>query len=221
MSFRFRKKIKIAPGVSINLNKSTFGIGKGNGASVTLGAPGLGVNINRKGIEGFAGINGTGIGWRTGRFGGISAASDIANADELQTMDFDEGFCTTHNVALSFIKSFLSTFCFVLMISLLVSIFIEYHFNEILVVSIWLLVPLLVGWSFASSVNDDAEQCECGSFEFTIKKIECLSEDHLYLNKNGSADKRKKYNPVVTTSLVGTQCQHCHRVTNQKQIMHL
>lgn len=223
MSFRFRKKIKIAPGVAINLNKSTFGLGKGDGASVTLGVPGLGVNINKKGTEGFAGVNGTGLGYRTSRSDSTNKSTtiEIPDIDELQEMEFDKRFSTKRSATLAFIKSFLAAFCCVLAISLLVSIFVAYQFNELLVASIWLLVPLFWGWKYSSNVNDEVKQCECGSFEFSIKQIEHLNEDHLYTNKNGSPDKRKKHNPVVTTSLVGAECAHCNKVTNQEEVIHL
>ena len=53
MGFRFRKRIKIAPGISLNLSKS--------GISASLGKPGATVNIGPKGERVTVGIPGTGI----------------------------------------------------------------------------------------------------------------------------------------------------------------
>lgn len=51
--FRFQKRIKIAPGVRINLSKS--------GISASLGGPGATVNVGKKGVRGTVGATGTGL----------------------------------------------------------------------------------------------------------------------------------------------------------------
>lgn len=71
MGFRFRKKIKIVPGLAINLNKSIFS-GKVSGCSVSIGGQGLGANVNKDGIEGFGSIDPTGLGYRTKRHKWVS-----------------------------------------------------------------------------------------------------------------------------------------------------
>ena len=53
MGIRFRKRIKILPGVNLNLSKS--------GISTTIGVKGASVNIGKNGVYGNAGIPGTGI----------------------------------------------------------------------------------------------------------------------------------------------------------------
>jgi hypothetical protein len=53
MGFRFRKSIKLLPGVRLNLSKS--------GVSASLGRPGATVNIGNKGTRGTVGIPGTGL----------------------------------------------------------------------------------------------------------------------------------------------------------------
>ena len=53
MTILFRKRIKIAPGITINLSKS--------GISTTLGPKGFSVNIGKKGTYLNTGIPGTGI----------------------------------------------------------------------------------------------------------------------------------------------------------------
>ena len=59
MSFRFRKSIKILPGVRINLSKNGF-------SSVSIGRRGATVNIRRDGeSRATIGIPGTGISWQT------------------------------------------------------------------------------------------------------------------------------------------------------------
>ena len=53
MGWRFRKRVKIAPGVNLNFSKS--------GTSVTVGGKGASVNVGKKGVYGNVGIPGTGI----------------------------------------------------------------------------------------------------------------------------------------------------------------
>ncbi len=53
MGFRFRKSIKLFPGVRLNLSKS--------GVSASIGRPGTTVNISERGTRGTVGIPGTGI----------------------------------------------------------------------------------------------------------------------------------------------------------------
>jgi hypothetical protein len=53
MSWRWRKRIKIAPGLALNLSKS--------GVSMSAGVPGATVNVGRRGLRGTAGLPGTGI----------------------------------------------------------------------------------------------------------------------------------------------------------------
>lgn len=54
MGFRFRKSIKIAPGVRINISKKGL-------SSLSVGRPGATVNINRKGTRTTVGIPGSGL----------------------------------------------------------------------------------------------------------------------------------------------------------------
>lgn len=53
MAFRFRKRIKVAPGLTLNLGKK--------GVSTTLGVPGASVNVGPQGVHGNAGLAGTGL----------------------------------------------------------------------------------------------------------------------------------------------------------------
>lgn len=55
MGFRFRKSIKILPGVRLNFSKS--------GVSTSIGGPGATVNISSKGTRTTVGLPGTGIGY--------------------------------------------------------------------------------------------------------------------------------------------------------------
>ena len=54
MGFRFRKSIKIAPGVRLNLSKRGV-------SSVSVGGKGLTYNINKKGSRTTIGLPGTGM----------------------------------------------------------------------------------------------------------------------------------------------------------------
>ena len=53
MGFRFRKSIKLFPGVRVNLSKS--------GISTSIGKPGATINLSRRGTRGTVGIPGSGI----------------------------------------------------------------------------------------------------------------------------------------------------------------
>ena len=53
MGFRFRKRIKIAPGIHLNFSKS--------GISTSIGKPGATINIGKKGVRTTVGIPGTGL----------------------------------------------------------------------------------------------------------------------------------------------------------------
>lgn len=53
MGIRFRKRVKVLPGVTLNFSKS--------GISTTIGTKGASVNIGKNGVYGNAGIPGTGI----------------------------------------------------------------------------------------------------------------------------------------------------------------
>jgi len=53
MGFKFRKRIKIAPGININLSKS--------GVSTSVGKPGATVNFGKNGVKGTVGIPGSGL----------------------------------------------------------------------------------------------------------------------------------------------------------------
>lgn len=55
MAFRFQKRIKIAPGVRLNVSKS--------GVSTSLGGRGGTVNLSSKGVRTTVGIPGTGLSW--------------------------------------------------------------------------------------------------------------------------------------------------------------
>lgn len=67
MGFRFRKIIRLAPGVRLNLSKS--------GGSVSLGGRGVTVNFGKKGARGTLGLPGSGLSYSSNvgyREGGLS-----------------------------------------------------------------------------------------------------------------------------------------------------
>ena len=53
MGFKFRKRIKIAPGININLSKS--------GISTSIGKPEATINIGKKGVKATVGVPGSGF----------------------------------------------------------------------------------------------------------------------------------------------------------------
>lgn len=57
MGFRFRKYIRLAPGLKINISKS--------GASATLGGKGAAVNVGKGGVRATVGLPGSGMSYTT------------------------------------------------------------------------------------------------------------------------------------------------------------
>ena len=76
MAFRFQKRIKIAPGVRLNVSKS--------GVSTSLGGRGGTVNLNSKGVRTTVGIPGTGMSWSQQK--GWTGTVDLKPADELMQL---------------------------------------------------------------------------------------------------------------------------------------
>lgn len=68
---RFQKRIKIAPGVRLNVSKSGF--------STTIGGRGASVNVGKNGVHANAGISGTGISTRK-KLGGNASNSSSASS---------------------------------------------------------------------------------------------------------------------------------------------
>lgn len=64
MGFRLRKRIKIAPGLHINLSKS--------GVSTSIGKPGATVNIGKKGVKATIGIPGSGLSYSQNLTNGVT-----------------------------------------------------------------------------------------------------------------------------------------------------
>ncbi len=68
MSFRFYRRVKIFPGLSLNISRS--------GPSLTAGVRGAHMTVGRSGVTRTVGIPGTGVYWtsRSGRHTGIHSA---------------------------------------------------------------------------------------------------------------------------------------------------
>ena len=80
MGIRFRKSIKIMPGVRVNVSKSGF--------STTVGAKGASINIGKKGVYANAGIPGTGVFMREKIVGGSSKTNQQTNVGKMPDADF-------------------------------------------------------------------------------------------------------------------------------------
>lgn len=70
MAFRFRKKIRIAPGISLNISKKGI-------SSMTIGKPGASLNIGGKNPRATIGIPGSGMSWATS----LASAKKNGSAD--------------------------------------------------------------------------------------------------------------------------------------------
>ena len=78
MGFRFRRSIKIAPGIRLNVGK--------RGISTTLGGRGASINVGSKGVYANTGIPGTGLSYRSKIAGGSgrTASSSAGNTGGAQ-----------------------------------------------------------------------------------------------------------------------------------------
>jgi Protein of unknown function (DUF4236) len=56
MGLRFRRTIKVLPGVHVNISKS--------GVSLSLGGPGATINLNKQGTQTTVGVPGSGVSYR-------------------------------------------------------------------------------------------------------------------------------------------------------------
>ena len=72
MGFRFRKSIKLFPGVRLNLSKT--------GISASVGRPGATINLSERGTHGTVGIPGTGISYSEKLSGGQPVESRLTDA---------------------------------------------------------------------------------------------------------------------------------------------
>lgn len=70
MGLRFRKRIKVIPGVYINLGKKGVN-------SVSVGGNGLTANVNKNGTKTTVGLPGTGLSYETKRSGGGSLFKNV------------------------------------------------------------------------------------------------------------------------------------------------
>ncbi|AHK80784.1 hypothetical protein M911_14350 [Ectothiorhodospira haloalkaliphila] len=57
MAFRFQRRIRIAPGLRLNVSK--------RGVGLSAGVPGASISLGRRGAYGNVGIPGTGLSYRT------------------------------------------------------------------------------------------------------------------------------------------------------------
>jgi hypothetical protein len=77
MGFRFRKRVKIAPGLALNLSKS--------GPSLSIGGHGATMNIGRRGARATLGIPGSGLSW-TFKCGAFTTPKANQAATAIQSM---------------------------------------------------------------------------------------------------------------------------------------
>jgi Protein of unknown function (DUF4236) len=80
MGFRFRKTIKLFPGLKLNLSNS--------GISTSIGVPGATVNLSKRGTRGTVGIPGTGASYSENLSGPTHTHSETTT---VQTTEPNEG----------------------------------------------------------------------------------------------------------------------------------
>jgi hypothetical protein len=71
MGFQYRRRVKLLPGISLNVTQNGI-------ASITLGQKGVRLNINRRGVKATVGVPGTGVYYTTKRKGfGITKTTNV------------------------------------------------------------------------------------------------------------------------------------------------
>ena len=83
MGFRFRKSIKLLPGIKLNFSKS--------GVSTTIGKAGASINISGRGTRGTVGIPGTGVSYSE-NLSSTSSSHSTQQAMESQAPKAGVGF---------------------------------------------------------------------------------------------------------------------------------
>lgn len=86
MAFRFRRTIKIAPGIRLNFGKS--------GASVSIGTRGASITVGKSGVYSNVGIPGTGMSWRT-KLGDTTPEKAAESSREKSATGADDMFWRT------------------------------------------------------------------------------------------------------------------------------
>lgn len=71
MALRFRKRIRVMPGVHLNLSNK--------GISTSLGKPGATINVGKRGVRGTVGLPGTGLSYSS-KLSGSTARQDAEQA---------------------------------------------------------------------------------------------------------------------------------------------
>lgn len=71
MAFRFQKRIKIAPGLRLNISKT--------GVSTSIGTNGATVNLGKDGAQSTVGIPGTGLSYRSKLTSGKTTTAPAAS----------------------------------------------------------------------------------------------------------------------------------------------
>ena len=79
MSFRFRKRVKVMPGIYLNISKK--------GVSTTIGPRGASINLGKNGTYLNSSIPGTGISNRTKLFGNDSTTPSLPNDESLPVIE--------------------------------------------------------------------------------------------------------------------------------------
>lgn len=94
MGFRFRKSVKLMPGVRLNIGKT--------GISASVGGKGATVNVGKRGVRGTVGIPGTGISYSEDLTPGRSKQSPISSqaSSDIDPVDNSKGIPLTGLITL-------------------------------------------------------------------------------------------------------------------------
>ncbi|MBF0204721.1 MAG: DUF4236 domain-containing protein, partial [Desulfamplus sp.] len=90
MGFRFRKSIKIAPGLKLNLGT--------RGASLSVGGPGATLNFGSSGVRATVGIPGTGISY-TEKISGTSGSQSSRSSHNSSVSSFPQSISASWRIS--------------------------------------------------------------------------------------------------------------------------
>lgn len=167
MGIRFRKRVKIMPGVSLNISKS--------GISTTIGTKGASVNIGKNGVYGNAGIPGTGIYTREKIIGNKRKGKQASNTSLITSgkgidAPYSANDCTYQYASQVNENSDLFSFgCLVIVCGVIIGAFFGWAFGNIGLA--FIISPILIVLIFVQRyANLNKEPHEGNSSEIEVRK---------------------------------------------------
>lgn len=181
MGIRFRKRVKIMPGVNLNISKS--------GISTTIGTKGASINIGKNGVYGNAGIPGTGIYAREKIIGNKrkckqNSNKSIATNEEYTNTSYIANDCTHQYASQTKENSDQFSFgCLAIICGVIIGVFFGWAFGNMNLA--FIISPILIALTFAqryANLNKESDEWNSNEIEArkqAIPKNENINENEI------------------------------------------